>query len=97
MKDLALIILAPLSALAFLGSFAFGMWLWLTPTYGGMFVGLGTGLGWVIFALGNMLSWVMNLLCWLATDRPRKFGWIVAVQGVPAVATLVILAVAFLR
>jgi len=95
MQDLALIVLAPLSVLAFLGSLAFGAWMWLTPTQGGMFVGLGTGIGWAVFAMGNLVSWLLNLLWWLAAGRPRRLGWLVAVQGLPAVATLVTLAVAF--
>lgn len=94
MKDLVLFVLAPLSALAFLGSLAFGMQIWLTPTQGAMFVGLGTGIGWVVFALGNLMSWMLNLLCWLTAGRPRKFGWLVAIQAMAAVPTLVILVVA---
>jgi hypothetical protein len=94
MKDLAVIALAPLSALAFLGSLAFGMWMWLTPTQGGMFVGLGTEIGWVVFAVGNLMSWVLNVLCWLAAGRPRQFGRVVAIQAAAAVPTLVVLLVA---
>jgi hypothetical protein len=94
MKDLAVIALAPLSVLVFLGSLAFGMWMWLTPTRGGMFVGLGTEIGWVVFAAGNLVSWLLNLLCWLAAGRPRKPGRLVAIQAVAAVPTLVVLLVA---
>jgi hypothetical protein len=97
MNVLALMVFAPLSVLAFLGSFAFGMQMWLTPTEGAMFVGLGTGIGWVVFALGNLLSWLLNLPCWLAAGRPRRFGWLVAIQALAAVPTLVVLAVALIR
>ena len=57
-----------------------------------MFVGLGVVVGWFILGAANLVSWVLNLLWWLAEGRPRGLGWIVAVQGVPALAAMVVLA-----
>lgn len=93
MKDMLPTILAPLSGIAFLGGLAIAVFIWLSPSGGGMLVGLGTALGWLALAGGNLLSWLLNLAWWLTAGRPPALGWVVAVQSALVLATLVALAV----
>jgi hypothetical protein len=93
MKDILPSVLAPLSGIAFLGGLAIAVFIWLSPSGGGMFVGLGTALGWLALGAGNLLSWLLNLTWWLSTGRPAELGWVVGAQSVLVAATLVALAV----
>jgi hypothetical protein len=82
-----------LSCIAFLSGVALAMVIWLSPSGGGMFVGLGTVLGWLSLGAGNALSWLLNLLWWQSAGRPLELSWVVAVQGLLVAASAVALAV----
>jgi hypothetical protein len=92
MKELVPALVAPLSGIAFLGGLALAVFMWMSPSGGGMFVGLGTLLGWLALGSGNLLSWLLNVVWWLAAGRPSGLGWLVTVQGAVVLASLAVLA-----
>lgn len=92
MKSLIPTLIA-LSCIAFLSGVVLALVMWLSPSGGGMFVGLGVVLGWLALGAGNALSWVLNLLWWHSAERLTELGWVVAVQGVLVLASAAMLAI----
>lgn len=78
----ALIVLVALAALALGGGLV------LSESHGGMFAGLAAALGWLVLGAGNLLVLVLNLLYWRLYGAPRWLRGIIAVQVLPALATL---------
>ncbi len=85
--------LVVLSCIAFLSGVVLAMVMWLSPSGGGMFVGLAAVLGWLALGAGNALSWLFNLAWWQAAGRPTELGWVVAVQGALVLASAAMLAI----
>jgi hypothetical protein len=81
-------VLAALIVLVALAALALGGALVLSESHGGMFPGLAMALGWLVLAAGNLLVLALNLLYWRLYGAPRWLRAIVAVQALPAAATL---------
>ena len=85
--------LVVLSCIAFLSGVVLALVMWLSPSGGGMFVGLAAVLGWLALGAGNALSWLFNLAWWQSAGRPTELGWVVAVQGALVLASAVVLVI----
>jgi hypothetical protein len=92
MKALVPALVAPLSTIAFLAGAALAVFIWMSPSGGGMFIGLGTLLGWLALGVGNLLSCLLNVVWWLAAGRPSGLGWVVAAQGAAVLLSLIVMA-----
>jgi len=83
-------VLAALIVFVALAVLALGGALVLSESHGGMFPGLAAALGWLVLAAGNLLVLLLNLLYWRLYGAPRWLRAVMAVQALPAAATLVL-------